>query len=208
MQKLSRVRKRIEKIRNGEYDLANNLVYASELRQYMYCPRKIYYYRVMGLKKVMSVKMAYGKEVHKEISERRNQGSTIERYHDVFLMDEDLGLAGYIDEIRWFDGEPKLVEYKTGTTPEEGIRLPDLIQTAALVMLAEEAYNIQINRVVVHYLKSNEQREIQVGIMERLKVIEVIEKIQKMVQTQEFPAVEKTPKCRDCEFRRRCWWEY
>ena len=204
IQELKERRKNVERKRA----IDRETVTAGEIRQYAYCPRKIYYYRVMGLKRVASTKMQYGRGVHKELSRRRNAGTTENRYHDVFVYDDDLGIIGYIDEIRWFGDEPKLVEYKTGDAPEVGTRYPDLLQLAALCMMAEEVYGIQIERAIVHYLKTNEKREIHIGIRERLKVLEIVEKIRKMLETEEFPEVQKGPQCRDCEFLRRCWWEY
>ncbi len=98
----------------------------SDLKQYIYCPRILYYYYVMPVPRRVTRKMEYGRLEHVEIKklEKRRGLKTYgilegERLFNYPLNSPRLGLHGVIDMIiATYDGHVYPVEFKHSMSRE------------------------------------------------------------------------------------------
>ena len=182
-------------------------VTAEDIRQYAYCPRKIYYRYVLRQKVQTTPKIERGKEIHRETCKNKKpeRMGSIERYYNVYLRDENLRISGSADIIEW-DGETGvLIDLKTGRTKETGIWYPDKIQLIALAMLAEEQLHIRIDKIGIWDYRKDSVTFEEIDDKYRLKVLEIIGKIRKIVAMEVFPKVKKGKRCFACECYKLCW---
>lgn len=92
---------------------------ASELIEYWYCPRFVYFMKVLKIKQYEDkrIKVQKGREVHesKALGKeylRKNLG-VVKQEKEMYLSYEQLGICGIIDEILHLDdGTITLLDYK------------------------------------------------------------------------------------------------
>ena len=79
------------------------------------------------------------------------------------------------------------------------------IQLCAYVMCCEEKYNISINRGFIIYGRKGQTYEICIDEKLRIKTIEVVGKIKKIIDTEILPdSTAEAKKCCQCEFFNFC----
>ena len=140
-----------------EHDLP--LVNTSDLNQYLYCPRRLYYlmfYHTQGLNFVL----AEGRSKHAHQS-RRGQW-----YREMYLRSEKLHLHGKIDLL---EGKTKLtpVERKHGTSFFDN----DEVQLAAYCMLLEDYLGEPVRMGYLYLFGTNERYAITITDWHREKVM-------------------------------------
>jgi hypothetical protein len=106
--------------------MITDLVNISDLNQYLYCPRRLYYLMFFKTQEI-NVHLADGRGMH------ARQGRRGGWYREVYLRSERLGLHGKVDLIDIRNGAVP-VERKRGYAYYEN----DLVQLAAYAMLLEE----------------------------------------------------------------------
>ncbi|MBM7623693.1 CRISPR-associated protein Cas4 [Sporohalobacter salinus] len=181
----------------------------TDIKQYIYCRRIIYFTYCMPLEVAKTYKMKYGKEKHdrtEELEKRR----TLQRYGlesgekrcSVWLESKKLGLKGKLDLLVIKGNEYVPIELKYST------RKPGLhhkYQLTAYVRLLEYKYKTSIRKGLIHLIPSKDTFEIKMTSNLRKKVREVMENIRKIAVTERMPdVVRERGKCKDCEYRNFC----
>lgn len=182
---------------------------AEDVRQFAYCPRKIYYRYVLRNDWLLSPKMKKGTELHEILCRRKNNEKigNVERYYNLRLQDDDLRLFALIDIVEWDGEEGRVIELKTGSHKGKSPNFPDKLQVVAEALLVEFVLGIPVTVGSVWYYKKNEVIDFEISYDDKFKVINMLKKMKKIVESELFPDVEgPTKKCRDCECRRLCWW--
>lgn len=182
---------------------------AEDVRQFAYCPRKIYYRYVLRNDWLISPKMKKGTELHEVLCRRRKNEKVgrVERYYNLRLQDDDLGLFALIDIVEWDGEEGRVIELKTGSHKGKQPNYPDKLQVVAEAILVEFAMGIPVTVGSVWYYKQDEMLDFEISYEDKLKVVDILKKMRKIVALELFPEIERpTKKCRDCECRRLCWW--
>src|SRR5690554_454627 len=181
----------------------------TDIKQYIYCPRIIYFTYCQPIDKKTIFKMEYGREIHDvvDVLEKRR---TLKRYNleggeKLFkqkFFSERLGLSGKLD---------MLVKTEKGMIPIEmkyTQRKPGLnhkYQLAAYMLLLEDVYNSNIRSGIIHIIpdKSSYHYKNTDGLRDRVK--EIIEEIRNMVVKERFPdKCQGWRRCKDCEYRNYC----
>ncbi|MFQ5433969.1 MAG: CRISPR-associated protein Cas4, partial [Anaerolineae bacterium] len=115
----------------------------TDLKQYAYCPRILYYHAILPQVRPTTYKMAAGVAAHQEIEKRekrrllRTYGlQKGERIFNVSLFDEELGLSGEIDLLIETAAELIPVDYKNSNREGHHYRL----QLMAYARLLERNY--------------------------------------------------------------------
>jgi CRISPR-associated exonuclease Cas4 len=181
----------------------------SDIKQYIYCPRVVYYHYVLPVERKITRKMVYGKEEHIEL-DRLEQRRKFKRYglaqgerrFHTHLYSARLNLEGKLDMHICAGTDFFPVEFKhTGRK----VSLNHKYQLTAYAMLLEDKYNIIVRCGFVYLNMRNEVVPVEITPGMRLYIRQVIEKINRMIEMQVMPdATKGKNRCTDCEFRKFC----
>jgi CRISPR-associated exonuclease Cas4 len=183
-----------------------------DIVQYHYCPRKVYFLRVMEVPAVVRRKMEYSEEIHerekRRMEERRdcygfNRGDVEEVIQDLQVESQVLGLRGKLDAvIRLKTGEliPVETKYTDAPIPQRHY----LKQLYAYALLLEEHTGKPVKRGVIYFSQQREPRLVEITHSDKEAIKRDIETIVKMVEGESPPRQVSPEKCRYCEVQRYC----
>ncbi len=185
------------------------LVYLTtrDVQEYVYCPRFIYFIRVMQLRPQPTYKMKRGNAKHEQLIRRHmhEKDETIEKYYNIYLRDDELGLIGLLDYLETDGDELIPVEYKTGN-PQSGTETDyHRAQLVAQALLVERRFHRYVRRVKVIYEKLPAPIIYDLSGAEKIRILRMLDEIRTIIQKEIMPP--PTPheaKCQDCEFWRVC----
>lgn len=167
--------------------MSGDLVNISDLNQFLYCPRRLYYlmfYQTQGL----NFYLADGRALHNRQSRRGGW------YREVYLRSDDLHMHGKIDIVENTDSGVVPIERKHGSKYYEN----DLVQLAAYAMLLEDYLEERVPVGYLYLYETNTRHPIEITDLLRESVVGTIETIRSM-KIDEIPAFSENPnKCRKC----------
>ncbi len=182
----------------------------TDLKQWAYCPRVVYYEFCLPNVRPTTYKMEAGREAGLAEQERerrrslRTYGLTEgRREFDVPLLSSTLGLRGKPDMVIWLDAarEAIPVDYKLSESAGTNARL----QIAAYGMMIEEATGYTVRRGFLYSIPKRRAEEIRIDQRLRDKLKATLTEMHRVLRYEAMPA--PTPnrnKCLACEFRRFC----
>jgi CRISPR-associated exonuclease Cas4 len=187
----------------------------SDLKQYFFCPRLVYYHYCLPTIRPTTVKMQAGREEgeNEQLREERRSLKAYglrqgERFFDLLLASPRLGLHGRLDLAIKTDDNPHRtveaipVDYKL--TPGR-IVTHFALQVVAYGMLLEETWNIPVQRGFLYLIPARKAREIPVTAELRHQVQAAVEAMRHIATREAMPPPPRQKgKCRVCEFRRFC----
>jgi CRISPR-associated exonuclease Cas4 len=187
----------------------------TDLKQYVYCPRVVYYTYCLPLVRPLTFKMERGIAAHERAGQKERRRTLAayglkrgERHFDVRLESAELGLRGRLDLVIETDenaaGERELipVEYKHSRRAAGGHWKRQL---AAYGLMLEEAWGLPARRGFIYFLPS--RRTEQVALTPRLweDVRATVSALRQAIEREAMPPPPKSRRpCVDCEFRRFC----
>jgi CRISPR-associated exonuclease Cas4 len=182
---------------------------ASDLRQYLYCPRVVYFSLVVPVDRVETFKMSAGRDAEREHArlERRRglaryglaEGS---RRYDVHVLCGKLGVSGIIDEVLESANGPVPIEVKL---TDGGVALGHKVQLAVYGMALEEQSGQPVPRGFVHLVPSKKTWAVALDDKLRAAATDITRRIRAMLASQAFPPPADRPaKCDGCELRSFC----
>lgn len=186
------------------------VITVTDLRQWTYCPRVVYYASSLGLRRrPVTFKMQEGRQREHEalaLERRRtlaryglDEGT---RYAGVVLSSPRLGLRGRVDLVIVTSGALAVVEFKD--TPRRPAR-NHAVQLCAYALLAEERWGSPCPRAFVHSLQTGRTYAVPLTQELRAATLRTIAEVRALVAGERFPP--PTPhlgRCRECEFRTLC----
>ncbi len=187
----------------------SQLLTVTDLKQYAYCPRVVYYERCLPHIRPRTYMMDAGKDAHEHEQDRaarrtitRYDTAEGERRFNVPLVSRPLGLRGLLDEVVFTpDGKAIPVDYKLATSAGNNHR----IQLAAYALLLEAD---SLYRVEYGYLYLIPTRKlVKVMITPKLRDVTqtMLHQAQTMIALEQMPPpVDRVGQCAACEFRRFC----
>nr|MBC7245039.1 CRISPR-associated protein Cas4 [Chloroflexota bacterium] len=187
----------------------------SDLKQYFFCPRIVYYHYCLPAVRPVIFKMLVGREQGEEEHLREERRSLKayglrqgERFFNLMLSSLRLGLHGRLDlAIKTDDNisrtlEAIPVDYKL--TPGRTVT-HFILQVVAYGMLLEEAWNMPVQRGFLYLIPARRAREVALTPELRRQVQAAVEAMRYIVTREAMPAPPRQQaKCRICEFRRFC----
>jgi len=184
----------------------------TDLKQYFYCPRVVYYTYCLPLLRPTTYKMEAGAVAHEEAGdlERRRTLAAYglkegTRHFDVWVVGQRLGLRGRIDmviEVEGERGELIPVDYKHTARQigEHAWR-----QLAAYGIMLEETWGGRVRRGFIYSLVTRRAEERALTVALRRGVEEAVEAMRLMVEREVMPEPPAwRGACVNCEFRRFC----
>lgn len=185
----------------------------TDLKQYTYCPRIVFYTYCLPLVRPTTFKMESGAAAH-DGAAKKAQRRTLsvygldegERHFDVWVFSETLGLRGRVDlviEVKRDDGRELIpVEYKE-TRREAGQHICQ--QLAAYGIMLEENWGNDVRRGFVYSLLTRQAKEVALTKRLRGEVQETVAAMREMVAREVMPGPPQSRHpCANCEFRRFC----
>lgn len=186
-----------------------DLIPVTELKQWVYCERIVYYHRVMpGIgKSTFKMKEALAAQDLVEALEMRRglQAYELEqaqRHFGTWLSNNDLGLSGKTDLILEAADRIAVVDFKL-TSGEVGEN--HRMQLAGYSMLAEKAFGLPAGVAFLYRIPDNRVFAIEVNKELRDAVLMAVARIREMVEHQWWPPATNVPKrCVECEYANYC----
>lgn len=186
------------------------LLRVSDLKQYFYCPRIIYFTYVLPVDKKVTAKMEEGALAHLEtvrLEHRRglrayrlDEG---QRYFHTFLASERLGLQGVLDMHLVTPAGCFPVEFKN--TGHHRLAVNHKYQLTAYALLLEDYCGRPVRGGFVYFIPRKTACYVEVTPRMRLFVKEKIGKIRTLIANQIFPeAPRRRGRCVDCEYKNFC----
>lgn len=185
----------------------------TDLKQWAYCPRVVYYRFCLPRIRPLTYSMQAGVQAHEEATSREERRSLRayglaagERFFDVALTSERLHLTARIDLViraQTAQGEEGIVvDYKLSER-QAGSHFK--LQLAAYAVMLEEAWGIPVRRAFLYHIPQRQAEAIPITANLRQKVETMIAAIHRTIVGEMMPLPPATPgPCVSCEFRRFC----
>jgi len=185
------------------------LLPVTELRQWTYCPRVVYFHQVMPGAGVSTYKMHEGlraQEMVESLEMRRTlreyglEGA--EREFGVWLQDEGLGLSGKLDLLLRGAGVASVVDFKL-TSGEVGEN--HRMQLAGYAALVEAALGLKAGVTFVFRIPDNRVFPVEITEAMQGRVREIVAAVRQMKEREEMPeATLVRARCVECEYANYC----
>ncbi|MEW6522247.1 MAG: CRISPR-associated protein Cas4 [Bacillota bacterium] len=181
----------------------------SDVKQYVYCPRIIYYTYVVPVEKKPSFKMSVGQEAHLDL-ERLEKRRTLRRYQladgqrsfGLLLHSSRLGLNGRLDCLITSTLGLYPVDYKHTCEPPG---LNHKYQLAAYALLIEQVLGQTVRAGFIYALGTDRVWPVEITPSVRRHVINILSAARRIIAEQRFPGPQRScGRCRDCEYRNYC----
>ncbi len=184
----------------------------TDLKQWVYCPRILYFAMCLPDIRPTTYKMEAGIEAGKAEEDREARRSLHayglqqgRREFNVPLMSDRLGMRGSVDMVIWIDrdpvGEVIAVDYKLSEIAGEHFKL----QLAAYALMLEESSGYMAKRAFLYSIPQRKAEEVKIDQRLREKLAGALEAMQRMLWREAMPeATAQRARCLACEFRRFC----
>lgn len=181
----------------------------SDVRQYVYCPRVVYFNYVIPVPRHRTVKMEAGQMTHADFAEMEKR-RTLARYHldegtrefGLRLECAKLNLSGVLDMLVSTSSGLYPVEFKD--TPG-GMGLHHKYQLAAYAMLVESVRRRPVKEGFVYVVPGKRVFKVRMDANVRLHVRRIVGAMLNMVARGLIPSRTRAGgRCRDCEFKNYC----
>lgn len=182
----------------------------TDLKQWRYCPRVLYYHACLPKVRPTTYKMETGVEAGKA-EEGREARRSLKAYglkvgrreFDVPLLSSTLGLRGKPDMVIWLDTAQEVipVDYKLSAVAGEHFKL----QIAAYGVMLEEISGYTARRGFLYSIPARKAEEVKIDKLSREKLRQALTEMHRILRYEKMPG--STPnrnKCLACEFRRFC----
>ncbi len=182
-----------------------------DLKHYFYCPRIIYFERVLGAAEQKSSQQEFSLNEHERLEglEKRRKGGLFylgelaeaSKQFRVHLSSDRLNLVGVLDCVLVLGNEVIPVDYKQMRSLNGRPWLDHKIQLTAYALLLEDKLNTVVRRGYLYYVP--EERVLEVIFTQGMKryVRRVIASITEMIREERLPPVRVGPsKCLGCGY--------
>ena len=186
----------------------------SEVIEFLYCPRFIYFMNVLKIKQHEDKRTLVnkGRDIHdlKLIRNKdyiRKKIGCTGKETDVYLSSQKLKLVGKVDEVLFFDDEKAApLDYKFAFW-DNRIYKTLKIQQTLYALLIEEKYNKKVEKAFLIFVRSKDHIE-EFFITDSLKqkALEYVDEIYDVLSFGYFPNKTKVKtRCLDCTYRNLCF---
>jgi len=181
----------------------------TDLKQFSYCKRIVFYQYVMPVEKKATFKMEEGKRAEAAIDQLEKRRSLREyrlaegtRHFHLWLRSERLGLAGKLDLLvespqGFF---PIDFKYTTGR-PQKN----HCYQLCGYALLVEDVYKQVVTHGFIYLIPREEVVVLELSPERKEEALRMLDEMREMVEKERMP--EPTPvrsRCVECEYRNYC----
>lgn len=181
----------------------------TDVKNFLYCRRIPFHGYLLGVRRPQTFKMAEGKRAHEDVvglEARRSLRAyglhAGERYFDLAVRSDRLGLGGRVDMVVRTDQEVIPVDFKDSSGP---VGLNHRYQLTAYALLVEEALGRPVRRGFIYLIPLRRAVEVPIRSGMRRFVYLGLHAMRTMIAAEAMPPPTRhRGRCTDCEFRRYC----
>ncbi len=185
-----------------------NYFRVTDLKEYSFCPRVLYYENCLPDLQPTTYKMNAGVRAHEREQQKAKRRtlsayglSEGERHFDVHVESARLGLIGEIDEVVIAPDEVLVIDYKLSKQVSTNFKH----QLVAYAMLLEESWQVTIQRGFIYLIQSRQVEALKITAALRQQVEAIVADIHRIVETELMPLPAKNERqCVTCKHRRFC----
>lgn len=180
-----------------------------DLKQYIYCPRVVYYHYIKPVGKKSTFKMDYGKLEEARIDKLETRRKLIKygigegkRVFHLALNSERLALAGKLDLLIETPEECYPVDFKfTRGRPHKN----HIYQLGGYALMVEDVYRKVVGHGFVYLSPSEDAVVFELNDALKNDIINKLSEMREMIRHEEMPVpTDNRGKCVDCEYRNYC----
>ena len=183
----------------------------TDLKQYIYCPRILYYHTTLPQVRPLTYKMEAGIEAHQDASKREKRRSLRpyglengRRHFDAPVINTELMLSGEIDMLIETTDELIPVDYKQAKRIGKHYKL-QLMAYGRLLEVSDPKSILTVERGFLYLIPSRKAIEVRFTKALRRQLASTLTVMKTIAQHQQIPpSTTHQAKCVDCEFRRFC----
>jgi len=186
-----------------------DLIPVTELKQWAYCPRVVYYHQIMpgiGKSTYKMQEALRAQDMVESLEMRRTLKSygleDVERQFGIWLADENLGISGKLDLLLRGPSLAAVVDFKLTSG---GVGDNHRMQLGGYSALVEAVMGLPVAAGFIYRIPDSQVFSVEITAELRKKVEAAITGINILRQTQDLPeptAVRK--RCAECEFANFC----
>lgn len=195
-----------------DFTYVGEMLNVADLVQYYYCPRKVYFLKVLQVPFIPKRKMDFGgseqKKEKKRVVERKDIFG-IERdivrdiLRKVYIENTEIGLCGQIDIVlRLKDGSLIPIDIKYTDYAEVHRRWRK--QLTAYAMLLDYKFSCSVMKGILYFSKQNKQIIIDIDDKDKEFVLKDLETIRALIKSEILPRKSSENICKYCEVSRYC----
>lgn len=193
-------------------DLSNLQIQATDLVEYLFCPRFTYYEHVLNVPEHehLRKKVLKGRRIHelKRIQNRRylrKKIGCVGREFQVYLSSPKHHILGIVDEILHLqDGDCAVMDYKFAEFKKKVYRTHRW-QLVFYSLLVKTVYDKDVKRAFLLYTRNKKMVEIKIRPKDYETLQDFIADIVDIIGQGKYPKETKqTKKCADCCYRNIC----
>jgi len=188
-------------------------IWVSDIIEYLYCPRFIYYERVLNIPQFQELrtKVKIGRDIHEKKaitmgSYLRKRIGVKKKLTNIKIVSEKLHLVGILDELLFFDdGTIGPLDYKFAQW-EGVVHKPLYYQSMAYGVLAQDLFNQPSNRGYIVYTRSsNHMERINFPPNKKERIENIVNNVMDIIFRCAYPNAKTSSKqCGDCTYRKIC----
>jgi len=191
---------------------AGDTITVFDIVQYHYCPRKVYFLRVMEVPAPIRRKMAYGSEVHgkerRRMMERKliygfDRDKVDKAMQNLQMESETVGLRGKVDVVLRLKGG-EIVPIDTKYTDQVIVHRQYRKQLHAYALLLDHHFKTNVKRGIIYFSKQREPRIIDISHEDKQGILRDIAEIRRLIANEAIPRAVSSEKCSYCEVKKYC----
>jgi len=199
-------------------DVKEHFVSVTDVKHYLYCPRIVYFERVLHAKPMLGSQQEESKELHEEYVKKELKRKDAIYYSPEFIGAEKLlftslsssllELRGDLDcIIKTEKGEYIPVDYKNMQSNRGRVWMDHKYQLVAYALLIEEEFGTQVRRGFVSYLPEKLILELEITPTMKTHVKRVIGHVKRIVREEKLPPIRVAKhKCTGgCGYKHLCY---
>jgi len=181
-------------------DIAEPSVSVTDIKHYIYCPRLVYFDRVLHATPVFGSQQEDSKELHEDYVKKELRRKDASYYSPEFvgaekllftpLSSDALGLQGNVDcIIKTVKEEYIPVEYKNMSSDKGKVCMDHRYQLVAYGLLVEENFNTIVRRGFVNYIPEGLILQFEITPTMKSYVKRVLGHIKRIIKEEDLPPI-------------------
>jgi len=181
-------------------DIAEDFVSVTDIKQYVYCPRIVYFDRVLHATPIFGSQQEDSKELHEDYVKKELRRKDAIYYSPEFvgaekllftsLSSSRLGLRGSVDcIIKAVNGEYAPVEYKIMNSDKGRIHMQHKYQLVGYALLIEDSFGTVVRRGLVNYIPETLILQLEITPTMKSHVKRVLGHIKRIIKEEELPPI-------------------
>jgi CRISPR-associated exonuclease Cas4 len=181
-------------------DIAEDFVSVTDIKHYVYCPRLVYFDRVLHATPIFGSQQEDSKELHEDYVRKELRRKDAVYYSPEFvgaekllfttLCSSALGLQGNVDLIiKTAKGEYVPVEYKNMNSDRGRVCMDHRYQLVAYALLIEENYEAVVRRGCVDYIPEGLILQFEITPTMKSHVKRILGHVKRIIKDEELPPI-------------------